>query len=653
MAKLSTAPHFARNENSDSSALLVKRHLVSDPPTLVSEPVAVSSKKKSKSSKKSSLKKVLQNSTKVQGSPKLMTLGTSWSDDENTSGKVKQKINQGDVSKVLKHSLLAQALKNSDAIKVAKVLKGAKVPDNSGIKASLKKKVIEQSSKNLKDPLRKSNRLTKAIDQSSLKSSLSDKKKKSRSILKSKIDPEMAALLLRMERIKSAGSTPMKDSTKSHLIDHQESSLEQVIKSPVEKQTATLGKDQIQSPRVNQIYTPVKYQIESPRRNLADYQTQEAASPLATKDNSTMIIDETESPSKNFTLKENPVDSPRLKAAAPLAKVISADEEIESKDSAREKRIKKLNEIMQQHRSLNISLPRINSNDAKALASSETQKRRSRMSMGGEGRVAGSSLTTAAPKAPVPRRKRLIPLVVAIGLEKHLSETNLPFQIVETAKYGKNVRRQRSMWSDAEIAALDAAINVHGTNWAAIRDDKSVAIDSRRTTVDIKDKWRNLIKIRNATTLPLRKYLVLDSVHRVLRCETSGKPRILYGRYPRDAALKAATRDDLYPSSTDTQTVIFIRELVSNRSLESGDDEDPVETKSVSVLPVYDSINRNVNLATQPVHVYEARRTRVPAPEYLGNHGVTQVWNASVRKTGEERFIEPGVANLVTTHQKL
>jgi len=60
-----------------------------------------------------------------------------------------------------------------------------------------------------------------------------------------------------------------------------------------------------------------------------------------------------------------------------------------------------------------------------------------------------------------------------------------------------NAVRKRVRWTELEVEALQAGVKTYGENWKAIRDRFHVLQKNRRT-LDLRDKWRNLVKQRAA-----------------------------------------------------------------------------------------------------------------------------------------------------------
>lgn len=55
----------------------------------------------------------------------------------------------------------------------------------------------------------------------------------------------------------------------------------------------------------------------------------------------------------------------------------------------------------------------------------------------------------------------------------------------------KNLKRKR--WTEEETASLRKGVEEHGTSWKVIKAEYSEILYDR-TTVDLKDKWRNIQK---------------------------------------------------------------------------------------------------------------------------------------------------------------
>ncbi|KAI3429727.1 hypothetical protein D9Q98_010042 [Chlorella vulgaris] len=58
-------------------------------------------------------------------------------------------------------------------------------------------------------------------------------------------------------------------------------------------------------------------------------------------------------------------------------------------------------------------------------------------------------------------------------------------------------RRQLARWTPGEVAALIAGVQMHGTHWSAIHEvyTPTGCINPARTQGDLKDKWRNIVRV--------------------------------------------------------------------------------------------------------------------------------------------------------------
>ena len=83
-------------------------------------------------------------------------------------------------------------------------------------------------------------------------------------------------------------------------------------------------------------------------------------------------------------------------------------------------------------------------------------------------------------------------------------------------------RQKNRRWSDEERDALVDGVLIYGTGqWAAILDRYTTIFAPGRTSVDIKDKWRNLVKLAQAKrearggTVPRDQIVkILEVIHR-------------------------------------------------------------------------------------------------------------------------------------------
>ncbi len=153
-------------------------------------------------------------------------------------------------------------------------------------------------------------------------------------------------------------------------------------------------------------------------------------------------------------------------------------------------------------------------------------------------------------------------------------------------------------------------------NWSKIHSDMSLSFHPCRTQIDLKDKWRNLANYVRYSEHPIRKFVLLDSDHKPI-LNPSGLPRYYNNRWPRDAAMKIASKDEFYPKDLNGQTIessilIFLREVK---------DGNPFETDSAIV------------------HVYKGTRALEPAINIPKFEGYSSIWVANVEKFREEQLI--------------
>ncbi|MES1918886.1 hypothetical protein MHBO_000781 [Bonamia ostreae] len=58
-----------------------------------------------------------------------------------------------------------------------------------------------------------------------------------------------------------------------------------------------------------------------------------------------------------------------------------------------------------------------------------------------------------------------------------------------------SIRRVRHTWSDLETESLVEGVKKHGAgSWSEIKSDETLTFSPRRTNVDLKDKWKNMVK---------------------------------------------------------------------------------------------------------------------------------------------------------------
>lgn len=90
----------------------------------------------------------------------------------------------------------------------------------------------------------------------------------------------------------------------------------------------------------------------------------------------------------------------------------------------------------------------------------------------------------------------------------------------------RSPREQRAgRWSNEEVSALVRGVMQYRYNWAEIKRAFAGTIDQRRTTVDLKDKWRNLVKVCSDPSKAARTVSVDEEVgHLILYLAEQLKP---------------------------------------------------------------------------------------------------------------------------------
>lgn len=182
--------------------------------------------------------------------------------------------------------------------------------------------------------------------------------------------------------------------------------------------------------------------------------------------------------------------------------------------------------------------------------------------------------------------------------------------IIEQSHFSsKSSRRRPTKWTASETKDLEDGVRKHGEGvWANILKDKSLHFNKKRTIVDLKDKWRNLKNYQHYSARPIRKYVLVNE-HHVPMLNPSGNQRVFNSRYPRDAALKAATKDEFYQTDKES-SYIYLREL-------SGANDQP---------PI--------------VHVYRGTRRVDLAAKIEKFRGKKTMWVACVEKIREEQLYD-------------
>lgn len=129
--------------------------------------------------------------------------------------------------------------------------------------------------------------------------------------------------------------------------------------------------------------------------------------------------------------------------------------------------------------------------------------------------------------------------------------------------------------------------------------------------MDLKDKWRNMVNYRIYSELPIRRYVLVNENHEPILTPT-GSYHIFNNRWPVDAAMKAATKDFIYPAGQE-QVRVYLRDVPGE-----GQDTAPV------------------------VHVFEVSRAREQIDNDIKKFesaGARYAWVGKVKKLGTERLI--------------
>lgn len=163
-----------------------------------------------------------------------------------------------------------------------------------------------------------------------------------------------------------------------------------------------------------------------------------------------------------------------------------------------------------------------------------------------------------------------------------------------------------------------------GLSWAEILRFKDFKFNPCRTQVDLKDKWRNLTAYRPYGSHGKRLFIIVDENHQPIIRPDTKKPYRFHNRWPREAALKAASRSEFYKSESVT-TIIYIREMENTSNSNGGGGDDEYSVRGSLIPPI--------------VHVYQGTRERQVAPPHLFHLKVDSVWRADVRKIREERYV--------------
>jgi hypothetical protein len=179
-------------------------------------------------------------------------------------------------------------------------------------------------------------------------------------------------------------------------------------------------------------------------------------------------------------------------------------------------------------------------------------------------------------------------------------------------------RRKRRAWTDVEVENLKAGVSKHGEgNWVQILRDPEFHFDERNK-YDLKDKWRNLVAYKPYSSRRIRRYMLLTPDHQPLLSE-SGHPHYFHNRWPRDAALKVASRSEFYTDGR-TEIDIYHRE-VPTRDVTQGNGQSSAEQYQSNI-----------------VHVYRGTRERREAVNIPKFQTKDHMWVPKVVKVREEKF---------------
>jgi hypothetical protein len=190
--------------------------------------------------------------------------------------------------------------------------------------------------------------------------------------------------------------------------------------------------------------------------------------------------------------------------------------------------------------------------------------------------------------------------------------------VVEKSKYDlTRMRRPRSPWSAKEIEHLKKGVVKHGEgSWAAILNDSALSFHGNRTQVDLKDKWRNMNSYVPYNNHPIRRFVLVNSKHEIVH-SAAGNPHVFNNRWPRDAAMKVATRDEFYAPNENGEApdaiLIHLKEIV----------EDRIRSEKAPL-----------------VHVYRGTRVLERSKDIKKFAGYAAIWTSKVEKVAEEILIK-------------
>lgn len=209
-----------------------------------------------------------------------------------------------------------------------------------------------------------------------------------------------------------------------------------------------------------------------------------------------------------------------------------------------------------------------------------------------------------------PDGHRPVPAKVLKVAKETLEASHASSVIVEQVHYqGSHSRRLRTPWTEQECENLRRGVEVYGeSSWATILRAKELKFHENRTAVDLKDKWRNLVSYRQYGTRPIRSYILVDQNHQPLLNQNGHAP-VLRNRYPRDAAMKIATRDEYYKNGNEFIDIYLMESVGEN-----------------NCPPI--------------VHVYRGTRQKYIAADIPKFENSATMWVASVEKVKEEQLFD-------------
>ena len=115
------------------------------------------------------------------------------------------------------------------------------------------------------------------------------------------------------------------------------------------------------------------------------------------------------------------------------------------------------------------------------------------------------------------------------------------------AKVNSNAKKRP--WTVSETNDLVNGVNKYGLGrWALIVKDGNYHFNER-TNKDLKDKWRTITKSKSRSQIQKRKFILLDQFHQPL-LTVNGSIRTFNNKWPREAALKVASRSEFYRFKT-------------------------------------------------------------------------------------------------------